>query len=178
MPDNTAVAERLRALIRDVPDFPREGIVFKDVTTVLGDADAFRDVIDRLAEEHQDQHIDAIVGVESRGFILGGALAYRLGTAFVPVRKAGKLPAEKTSVRYSLEYGEAELEIHVDALRPGQRALIVDDLLATGGTAAATVQLVERLGAEVVGIAFLIELAFLDGARALGDRRHFSLVTF
>ena len=178
MSDTAALAERLRATIRDVPDFPHEGIVFKDVTTLLGDAGAFRDAIDALVDAHRNQAIDAVVGVESRGFILGGALAYLLGAAFVPVRKEGKLPGTTTSVSYKLEYGEAVLQIHTDALRPGQRALIVDDLLATGGTARATCELVERLGAVVVGIAFLVELSFLEGARTLGDRPRVSLVTF
>jgi adenine phosphoribosyltransferase len=172
------LAERLRAVIRDVPDFPREGVLFKDVTTLLGDATAFRAAIDGLAEAHAGQSVDLVVGVESRGFILGGAVAYLLGAGFVPVRKPGKLPAERISVSYTLEYGENVLEIHTDAIRAGQRVLIVDDLLATGGTAAATVELVRRLGGVVVGVAFLIELAFLDGARALGDLPRVSLVRF
>ncbi len=172
------LADRLRAIIRDVPDFPREGVLFKDVTTLLGDAEAFRDAIDGLVDAHAGQAIDLVVGVESRGFILGGAVAYRLGAGFVPVRKPGKLPGERISVSYSLEYGENVLEIHTDAIRPGQRVLIVDDLLATGGTAAATVDLVRQLGGEVAGVAFLIELGFLDGARALGDLPRVSLVHF
>ena len=174
----TELADRLRAVIRDVPDFPREGVLFKDVTTLLGDAAAFRAAIDGLVEAHADQAIDHVVGVESRGFILGGAVAYRLGAGFVPVRKPGKLPAERISVSYTLEYGESVLEIHTDAIRPGERVLVVDDLLATGGTAAATVELVQRLGGVVVGVAFLIELAFLDGARALGDLPRVALVRF
>ena len=172
------LADRLRALIRDVPDFPREGVLFKDVTTLLGDAGSFRAAIDGLAEAHAGQAIDLVVGVESRGFILGGAVAYLLGAGFVPVRKPGKLPAERISVSYTLEYGENVLEIHTDAIRPGQRVLVVDDLLATGGTAAATVELVQRLGGVVAGIAFLIELGFLDGARALGDLPRVALVRF
>jgi adenine phosphoribosyltransferase len=174
----TELADRLRAVIRDVPDFPREGVLFKDVTTLLGDATAFRAAIDGLVEAHADQSIDLVVGVESRGFILGGAVAYLLGAGFVPVRKPGKLPAERISVSYTLEYGENVLEIHTDAIRPGQRVLVVDDLLATGGTAAATVELVQRLGGVIVGIAFLIELEFLDGARALGDLPRVALVRF
>jgi adenine phosphoribosyltransferase len=165
-------------VIRDVPDFPREGVLFKDVTTLLGDAAAFRAAIDGLVEGHTGQAIDLVVGVESRGFILGGAVAYLLGAGFVPVRKPGKLPAERISVSYTLEYGENVLEIHTDAIRPGQRVLVVDDLLATGGTAAATVELVQRLGGVVAGIAFLIELGFLDGARALGDLPRVALVRF
>jgi adenine phosphoribosyltransferase len=172
------LADRLRAVIRDVPDFPREGVLFKDVTTLLGDAAAFRAAIDGLVEGRAGQSIDLVVGVESRGFILGGAVAYLLGAGFVPVRKPGKLPAERISVSYTLEYGENVLEIHTDAIRPGQRVLVVDDLLATGGTAAATVELVQRLGGVVAGIAFLIELGFLDGARALGDLPRVALVRF
>jgi adenine phosphoribosyltransferase len=172
------LADRLRAVIRDVPDFPREGVLFKDVTTLLGDAAAFRAAIDGLVEGHAGHAIDLVVGVESRGFILGGAVAYLLGAGFVPVRRPGKLPAERISVSYTLEYGENVLEIHTDAIRPGQRVLVVDDLLATGGTAAATVELVQRLGGVVAGIAFLIELGSLDGARALGDLPRVALVRF
>lgn len=175
---SSELADRLRAVIRDVPDFPREGVLFKDVTTLLGDAGSFRAAIDGLVEAHAGQAIDLVVGVESRGFILGGAVAYLLGAGFVPVRKPGKLPAERISVSYTLEYGENVLEIHTDAIRPGQRVLVVDDLLATGGTAAATVELVQRLGGVVAGIAFLIELGFLDGARALGDLPRVALVRF
>jgi adenine phosphoribosyltransferase len=178
MVESQAVAGRLRTLIRDVPDFPHEGILFKDITTLLGHGEAFREAIDQLVAAHRDSRPDVVVGVESRGFVLGGALAYALGTGFVPVRKQGKLPSRTLSVAYSLEYGEAVLEIHDDAVTPGQRVLIVDDLLATGGTARATVDLVEKLGGEVIGIAFLVELAALGGARVLGDRRHVSLVSF
>ena len=172
------LGERLRALIRDVPDFPREGVLFKDITTLLGDAEAFRTAIDGLVDAYRDAGIEVVVGVESRGFVLGGALAYLLGVGFVPVRKQGKLPAQTISVAYALEYGEAVLEVHADAIRPGQRVLIVDDLLATGGTARASAELVERLGGHVVGIAFLIELAEFGGAEALGGRRHVSLIRF
>src|SRR5205807_6286644 len=152
----TELAERLRAVIRDVPDFPREGVLFKDVTTLLSDATAFRAAIDGLVEAHAGQSIDLVVGVESRGFILGGAVAYLLGAGFVPVRKPGKLPGERISVSYTLEYGENVLEIHTDAIRAGQRVLVVDDLLATGGTAAAPEDRVHRLGALIVGAAFLV----------------------
>lgn len=178
MTDAAALAERLRARIRDVPDFPREGVLFKDVTTLLGDAGAFRDAVDALVLAHHGQHIDLVAGVEARGFILGGAVAYLIGAGFVPVRKRGKLPRETVAVDYALEYGEAALEVHTDAIAEGQRVLVVDDLLATGGTAAATVSLVERLGGHVVGIAFLVELSALGGAAQLGDRPRVSLVRF
>ncbi len=169
---------RLRALIRDVPDFPRSGVLFRDITTLLRDAQAFRAALDALAGVYRDAGVEVVVGIESRGFVLGGALAYLLGTGFVPVRKQGKLPYRTISAEYSLEYGEAVLEVHADAITPGQRVLIVDDLLATGGTAKATASLVERLGGVVVGIAFLIELSDLPGSAALGNRPHVSLVRF
>jgi adenine phosphoribosyltransferase len=174
----TALSERLRDLIRDVPDFPRPGVLFKDVTTLLRDRDAFREAVDSMAAGWRHDRIDAVVGIESRGFVLGGALAYVLDAGFVPVRKAGKLPSETIALSYSLEYGEAEVEIHTDAIAPGQRVLVVDDLLATGGTAAATIDLVRTLGGEVVGAAFLVELGFLHGRQRLAGVRHTSLVTF
>lgn len=172
------LAERLRSVIVDVPDFPRQGVVFKDITGLLGDAATFRAAIDALAAAHRGENVDHVVGVEARGFIVGGALAYALGCGFVPVRKQGKLPRRTVSVGYSLEYGEGVLEMHADALRPGERVLVVDDLLATGGTAAATVALVEKVGATVVGVAFLVELSALGGAQALRERRRVALVSF
>jgi len=178
MTDHAALAERLRSAIRDVPDFPREGVLFKDITTLLSDAEVFRAAIDGLVTAHRDQHIDKVVGVEARGFVIGGAVAYLLGAGFVPVRKQGKLPAQTVSARYELEYGEGVLEMHADAVDRGERVLVVDDLLATGGTAAATVSLVEQLGGVVVGIAFLVELSTLGGARLLGDRPRLALVSF
>jgi len=172
------LVDRLRAVITDVPDFPREGVLFRDLTTLFSDAEAFHDAIDALAEAHREQRIDRIVGVESRGFVVGAALAYALRTGFVAVRKTGKLPRQTLAVSYQLEYGEGVLEVHSDAVSRGQRVLVVDDLLATGGTASATVSLVEQLGGEVVGIDFLVELEALGGARLLGDRPYFSLIRF
>lgn len=172
------LAEQLRAVITDVPDFPREGVLFRDLTTLFSDAGAFHAAITALAEAHTGHRIDQVAGVESRGFVVGGALAYALQTGFVAVRKKGKLPRETVAVSYQLEYGEGVLEIHADAFAPGQRVLVVDDLLATGGTAAATVSLVEQLGGQVVGIAFLVELEALGGAKLLGDRPYVSLIRF
>lgn len=162
-----AALQALREKIRDVPDFPREGILFKDITTLLMDAQAFKQVVDMMAATYRTKHVDLVVGVESRGFIFGGALAYQLNAGFVPVRKEGKLPSKKISESYALEYGSAILEIHKDAIQSGQPVVIVDDLLATGGTARATARLVEQLGGRVVGISFLIELKFLKGAESL-----------
>ncbi|HEX7120435.1 MAG TPA: adenine phosphoribosyltransferase [Longimicrobiales bacterium] len=162
------LAERLRRTIRDIPDFPRPGIVFKDITPVLADAALFPAVIDDLARAHADQGIDHVLGIESRGFIFAAPLAVRLGAGFVPARKPGKLPHRTLRVEYALEYGTDALEAHEDAIRPGDRVLLVDDLLATGGTAAAAVRLVERLGGTVVGASFVVELEFLDGRARLG----------
>ncbi len=161
----------LRSLVREVPDFPVAGIAFRDITPLLGNAAAFRRAVDELAEPFADLGVDRVVGVESRGFILAAPVAYRLGAAFVPVRKAGKLPWAVVREEYQLEYGSDKLEIHRDAIHPDERVLIVDDVLATGGTAAATARLVEALGGELVGIAILIELSALGGRAALGDRR-------
>ena len=155
--------EELRAKIRDVKDFPTEGILFKDITTLLQDGPAFRFVIDALSKRFMASGIDIVVGIESRGFIFAGALAHQLNAGFVPVRKLGKLPAKTVEVEYDLEYGRSALAIHEDAVRHGQRVLIVDDVLATGGTMAATIRLVEQLGGRVAGLAFLLELGFLKG---------------
>ena len=163
--------------IRDVPDFPKKGIVFKDITPLLQDATAFKYVIDLLTKSYHDKNVDVVVAAEARGFILGAPLAYNMGAAFVPVRKPVKLPAECISAEYSLEYGVDSLEMHKDAIQPGQRALVIDDLLATGGTAKATCELVEQLGGEVVGIAFLIELTFLNGRAKLTDYDVLALVS-
>ena len=160
------VAE-LRSKIRDIQDFPTEGILFRDITTLLQDGAAWRAVIDHLASTYVETKVDLVVGVESRGFIFGGALAHELRAGFIPVRKRGKLPSRTIEEEYALEYGRDVLAIHEDAIRPGQRVLAVDDLLATGGTMAATLKLVERLGGVIVGAAFLIELAFLGGRARL-----------
>lgn len=160
-------ADDLRAKIREVPDFPKPGILFYDITTLLKDPGAFRDAIDLLVAPYRDRRVDVVVGMESRGFIFSAPMAYTLGVGFVPVRKLGKLPAETVSVEYALEYGTNTLEIHRDAIMPGQRVLIVDDLLATGGTVSGTIDLVRRLGGEVVSLAFLVELRFLKGRERL-----------
>jgi adenine phosphoribosyltransferase len=169
VPDDGAVVRALAEKIRDVPNFPKEGILFKDITTLLQDADAFRQAVDIMAQTYQGKAVELVVGVESRGFIFGGALAYLLSAGFVPVRKEGKLPSQKISESYALEYGAAILEIHRDAIKMGQTVVIVDDLLATGGTAKATARLVQQLGGKVVGISFLIELKFLKGAESLTE---------
>jgi adenine phosphoribosyltransferase len=158
---------RAESLIRDVPDFPKPGILFKDITPVVQDYEALKEVTERLAEWARAKKIDAIVGIEARGFIFGVPVAMALGVGFVPLRKLGKLPANTIAEEYALEYGTNTVEIHSDSLHPGQRVVIIDDLLATGGTAAAAARLVERLGAEVVGFGFLVELAFLDGRKTL-----------
>ncbi len=171
------VAE-LRAKIRDIKDFPTEGVLFRDITTLLKDGQAWEAVIDHLASMSRAGQPDVVVGVESRGFIFGGALAHQLRVGFVPVRKRGKLPARTIEEEYALEYGRDVLAIHEDAIRPGQRVLAVDDLLATGGTMSATLRLVERLGGVVVGAAFLIELAFLKGRERLKGYPLESLIVY
>jgi adenine phosphoribosyltransferase len=159
----------VKAKIRDIKDFPTEGILFKDITTLLKEPRAFKYVVDQMATSYIQARVEVVVGIESRGFIFGGALAHQLGAGFVPVRKLGKLPAKTIEVEYELEYGRDALAIHEDAIRPGQRVVVVDDLLATGGTMAATLRLVEQVGGVVVGVAFLIELAFLHGRGKLKD---------
>jgi adenine phosphoribosyltransferase len=170
--------ERLKALIRDVPDFPQKGVVFKDITPLLADEAGFSSVIDLIVVHFGRGTVDKVVGIEARGFILSSPVAYHFGAGFVPVRKAGKLPWETDSEEYELEYGTETLEIHRDAFRPGERILIVDDVLATGGTARATATLVERSGAKVVGMAFLIELGFLKGREKLVGYDAYSLLTY
>jgi adenine phosphoribosyltransferase len=164
--------------IRDIPDWPTAGVVFKDITPLLNDADSFRAVVDAVADHFAATTIDRVLGVEARGFIFAAPVAYRLGAGFVPVRKAGKLPYEIEREEYTLEYGTDLLEIHTDAIQPGEQVLIVDDVLATGGTAAATARLVEKLGGEVVGLAFVVELAFLSGRQALAGRDVLSLAVY
>ena len=168
----------LATLIRDVPDFPIEGIMFKDITTLIRDEDAFREVIDWMTDQYADSRIDCIVAVEARGYIFGAPLAYKLGVGFVPIRKPGKLPAKTISESYELEYGTNALEIHEDGIEPGQRVLVIDDLLATGGSARAAVNLVERLGGEIIGVAFLVELDFLHGRDKLEGYDVLSLIHY
>ncbi|HYW68176.1 MAG TPA: adenine phosphoribosyltransferase [bacterium] len=168
----------LRGLIRDVPDFPKPGIVFKDITTLTKDPEGLRAAVDALAERYTDADVDLVVGIESRGFVFGAAVAYKLGVGFVPARKPGKLPAQTVSAAYELEYGTDAIEMHRDAIGQGQRVLIVDDLLATGGTAAAAAELVSGLGGEIVAIAFLIDLAFLRGRDKLAGYEVFSLIEY
>jgi len=168
----------LGKLIRDVPDFPKPGIVFKDITTLTKDPEGLRAAVDALVERYADSGATKIVGIEARGFIFGAALAYRLGVGFVPARKPGKLPAETVRAEYELEYGTDAIEMHRDAIGTGEKVLIVDDLLATGGTAGAAAELVEELGGEIVEIAFVIELTFLRGRDQLAGYPVFSLVEF
>ncbi len=171
-------AEALRALVREIPDFPRRGVSFKDVTPLLGDHVAFSTVVDAIVVAFGRGNIDKVVGIEARGFILAAPVAYHFGAGFVPLRKRGKLPGATRSVSYELEYGSEVLEVHEDAIVPRERVLIVDDVLATGGTARAAAQLVEELGGSVSGMAFLIELAFLRGAERIGDYERVSLLTY
>jgi len=166
----------LEQYIRDIPDFPKEGIVFKDITPLLASAEGFRGAIDTIADAYADAGITKVMGAEARGFIFGGALAYKLGAGFVPARKPGKLPWNTTSHTYELEYGTDSLEVHTDAFLAGDVVLIVDDVLATGGTAAAKAMLVEKMGATVAGFAFLLELDFLGGREKLGEPKIVSLI--
>jgi len=168
----------LKQLIRSVPDFPKPGILFYDITTVLKDKAGNAELIDAFAQYYIDKKIDLVLGIEARGFIFGPALAYRLNAGFVPVRKPGKLPAETLTVKYDLEYGSDSLQIHKDAIQPGQRVLIVDDLLATGGTMLATTQLVKQLGGEIAGLAVAVELDFLKGREKFPGYDVFSLIHY
>ena len=168
----------LKTLIREVPGFPKPGILFYDITTLLKDKAGFRGVIDGLKDRYRDTQVDVVLGIEARGFIFAPALAYALGAGFVPVRKPKKLPAECVSVTYDLEYGTDTLEIHLDAIQPGQRVVLVDDLLATGGTMEATVKLVKQLGGEIAGLAFAVELDFLKGRQRFTEYDVFSLLHY
>jgi len=174
----TTDCEPLKALIRTVPDFPKPGILFYDITTLLKDPKGFAALIDALAQYYIDKDIDLVLGIEARGFIFGPALAYRLNAGFVPVRKPRKLPGPTARVTYDLEYGSDSLEIHVDAIEPGQRVVVVDDLLATGGTMEATSKLVRQLGGEIAGLGFAVELDFLKGRDRLSDYDVFSLLHY
>jgi len=171
-------ASWLKDHIRDIPDFPRPGVVFKDITPLLADVDAFRFAVDAIADHYAGNEVHKVLGVEARGFIIAAPVAYRFGAGFVPVRKAGKLPWDIEREEYELEYGSDLLEIHRDAVGPGENVLIVDDVLATGGTASATVSLVERLGANVLGLGFVIELAFLHGRDKLEGNDLVSLLVY
>jgi adenine phosphoribosyltransferase len=173
-----ADADWLKGRIRDVPDFPRPGIVFRDLAPLLGDPDALRFTVDALAEAFSGRRVDKVVGVEARGFIVAAPVAYRLGAGFVPVRKPGKLPWRTEAEEYALEYGVDRLEVHADALNPGDHVLVVDDVIATGGTARAATRLVERLGGTVVGIGLVVELTFLAGREKLEGYDVVSLVTY
>jgi len=166
----------LSEFIRDVPDFPKKGVIFKDITPLLGDPQALAASVEQLAQPYQDKGVELVVGVESRGFIFGPLVAHKLGAGFVPARKPGKLPAETIQHSYALEYGTDALELHADAIRPGQKVLMVDDLIATGGTMAAASALVRQLGGQIVGAAFVIELCFLHGRDKLPDIDVFSLI--
>ncbi|KPJ59824.1 MAG: adenine phosphoribosyltransferase [Latescibacteria bacterium DG_63] len=172
------MADELKALIRNIPDFPKKGIMFRDITTLLRAGPEFAKVVDRLAAECSKRDPEAILAMESRGFVLGGALSYRLELPFIPARKPGKLPWKTAKEDYELEYGRATLEVHTDAVSPGQRVVVVDDLLATGGTALAAARLVEKLGGKVAGMVFLIELESLKGRECLKGYDVFSLVKY
>ncbi|ADV82078.1 adenine phosphoribosyltransferase [Terriglobus saanensis] len=175
---NAINCEPLKDLVRTVPDFPKPGILFYDITTLLKDKAGFAQMIDALAAHYIGKDVDLILGIEARGFIFGPAMAYRLNAGFVPVRKPKKLPAPTAKVTYDLEYGSDSLEIHLDAIEPGQRVVIVDDLLATGGTMQATVQLVKQLGGEIAGLAFAVELDFLRGRQKFAEYDVFSLLHY
>jgi adenine phosphoribosyltransferase len=175
---NRVKSEQLKAAIRDIPDFPKPGITFKDITPILGDKELLRGVINKLASEAKKVAPEKVVGIDARGFLFGAAVAYKLGLGFVPVRKRGKLPYETVNFSYTLEYGEADMEMHVDAIGSGQRIVLVDDLLATGGTSGAAVNLVHRLGGVVAAALFFIELEFLNGRQKLSGVPVHSLVKF
>ncbi len=176
--DKGAEMDDLKNIIRDLPDFPKKGIIFKDITTLLADAKSFQRMVDLLAHRYVGRHIDKVVGVEARGFIIGAALAYKLGAGVVLVRKPGKLPAETFKKTYDLEYGTDTLEIHTDAIKPGEKVLLADDVLATGGTMAAVVDMVQQMGGDLVECCFMTELSFLHGREKLPKGKVHSLLTF
>lgn len=178
MMEKNKLIEKLKKSIRDIPDFPKKGIIFKDITTLLKDGDKFKSAVDCIVARYKNKKIDRVVAIEARGFILGSAIAYKLGAGIVPVRKKGKLPYKTDSVEYELEYGKDSLEMHEDAIEPNDRVLIVDDLLATGGTMNAVCDLVGRSKGKVIGITFLIELSFLKGRQKLKGRDIFALIKF
>lgn len=177
-PQRASIAEELKRYVREVPDFPKPGILFYDITTLLKRGPAFARLVDLLADSYFGAQIDVVAGIEARGFIFGPALAYRLGAGFVPIRKPRKLPAATVGIEYALEYGQDRLEMHRDAIEPGQRVLIVDDLIATGGTAAASAKLVEEVGGVVAGLAFIVELTFLHGRQNLKGYDVHSLLAY
>lgn len=168
----------LKKYIRDVPDFPKKGILFKDITTLISEPEPFKYVVDTIVDKYKNKDIDKLVSVEARGYIFGGVLAYNLNCGFIPVRKPGKLPSETIAMDYTLEYGTNTIEIHKDALKPGEKVLIFDDLLATGGTVQATCQLIEQQGAKIVACVFLIDLTFLKGSEKLKNYEVFSLIEY
>ncbi len=170
--------EKLKKYIRDIPDFPKKGVIFKDITTLLKEGKIYKKAVNFLAKKYENEKIDKIASMESRGFIFGGTLAYRFGCGFVPVRKKGKLPWETINATYDLEYGTDTLEMHKDAIEPGEKVLIIDDVLATGGTAKAVAELVEKLGGKVIACAFLIELTFLHGRNKLKNYKVFALMKY
>jgi len=174
----TTLSDRIKETIRDIPDFPKKGIIFKDITPVLANNELFTESVKAMVQPFQSSGVQAIIGIESRGFIFGSVAAKELGCGFIPVRKKGKLPAETYEISYALEYGESTLEIHTDAIKKGARVLIMDDLLATGGTAKAVAELVKKVKGEVVGISFLVELTFLKGRDILKDYPVHSVITY
>lgn len=170
--------EEFKKYIRDISDWPKKGIIFRDITTLLKEKKVFKEVVDLLARRYRYERIDQVVAVESRGFILGAVLAYKLGSGFVPVRKKGKLPASTYRVTYNLEYGTDTLEVHRDAIKPGERVLIIDDLLATGGTTGAVIELIRKMKGKIVGVAFLIELTFLKGRKRIRSQGIYSMIRY
>lgn len=170
--------EELKNYIRDIPDFPKAGIIFKDITPLLKNKEAFRTAVELIAKPHQSNQIDIVAGIESRGFIIASAVAFQLNAGFVPIRKPGKLPYRVYEASYQLEYGEDKIQIHQDAIQPGQRVLLIDDLLATGGTVAAAIELINKLNGKIIEIAFLIELAFLNGAEKIRGYPYRALIRY